>query len=303
MVTTKILLNESNVIDKSIRQAWLGECLGVGFGYFISHADDPINPAVLQRYRTGLTRLEQGEPLAYVVGKQAFWKHEFIVNQHTLIPRPDTEVLVETVIKHIQKTQSNKNSLSNLVSQTGHMQYTPAEPCIDTSTLKILDLGTGTGCIAISLASENPNASVTAVDFSAEALAVAKKNAELNQVSNIEFIQSNWFEALYPLTPTFDIIVSNPPYIDSADTHLQGLTAEPITALVADNHGLADIEKIVATSRDFLTHHGLLAIEHGYDQAESVQAIFVEKGFANVQTVKDYGGNDRVTYGIFDKIA
>lgn len=137
---------------------------------------------------------------------------------------------------------------------------------------------------------------VTAVDMSEGALAVAKQNIQLNNVDNVQLLQSSWYDEL-PTDSKFEVIVSNPPYIDPTDTHLTDLSAEPITALTADNHGLADIEHIVAHGRDYLQAGGLLAIEHGHDQGQAVREIFAHHGFSNVKTVKDYGGNDRVTLG------
>ena len=274
--TSQSLLAEPSPVEKSARQAWLGECLQVGFSYFITHADKPIADDIVTKYREGIAKLEQGVPLAYVIGRQGFWRHEFKVNQYTLIPRPDTETLVETVL--------------NLTKN----RFNLAHP------LRLLDLGTGSGCIAISLAAEQPNWQVTATDFSTQALAVAQHNAQQIGTANVEFYQGSWFQALPDDMPKFDIIVSNPPYIDSDDEHLPALTAEPITALVAANHGLADIEVIVQGSGVRLNAQGLLAIEHGYDQGDAVQQIFRQYSFTDVTTLKDFGGNDRVTYGFFN---
>lgn len=274
--TSQSILAEPSPVEKSARQAWLGACLQVGFSYFITHADKPIADDIVTKYREGIAKLEQGVPLAYVIGRQGFWRHEFKVNQYTLIPRPDTETLVETVL--------------NLAKNRFNLAH----------SLRLLDLGTGSGCIAISLAAEQPNWQVTATDFSTQALAVAQHNAQQIGTANVEFYQGSWFQALPDDMPKFDIIVSNPPYIDSDDEHLPALTAEPITALVAANHGLADIEVIVQGSRVRLNAQSLLAIEHGYDQGGAVQQIFRQYSFTDVTTLKDFGGNDRVTYGFFN---
>ena len=277
--TSQSILAEPSPVEKSARQAWLGACLQVGFSYFITHADKPIADDIVTKYREGIAKLEQGVPLAYVIGRQGFWRHEFRVNQYTLIPRPDTETLVETVL--------------NLAKNRFNLAH----------SLRLLDLGTGSGCIAISLAAEQPNWQVTATDFSTQALAVAQHNAQQIGTANVEFYQGSWFQALPDDMPKFDIIVSNPPYIDSDDEHLPALTAEPITALVAANHGLADIEVIVQGGRVRLNAQGLLAIEHGYDQGDAVQQIFRQYGFTDATTIKDFGGNDRVTYGFFNQIS
>ncbi len=274
--TSQSILAEPSPVEKSARQAWLGACLQVGFSYFITHADKPIADDIVTKYREGIAKLEQGVPLAYVIGRQGFWRHEFKVNQYTLIPRPDTETLVETVL--------------NLAKNRFNLAH----------SLRLLDLGTGSGCIAISLAAEQPNWQVTATDFSTQALAVAQHNAQQIGTANVEFYQGSWFQALPDDMPKFDIIVSNPPYIDSDDEHLPALTAEPITALVAANHGLADIEVIIQGSGARLNAQGLLAIEHGYDQGDAVQQIFRQYSFTDVTTLKDFGGNDRVTYGFFN---
>lgn len=274
--TSQSILAEPSPVEKSARQAWLGACLQVGFSYFITHADKPIADDIVTKYREGIAKLEQGVPLAYVIGRQGFWRHEFKVNQYTLIPRPDTETLVETVL--------------NLAKNRFNLAH----------SLRLLDLGTGSGCIAISLAAEQPNWQVTATDFSTQALAVAQHNAQQIGTANVEFYQGSWFQALPDDMPKFDIIVSNPPYIDSDDEHLPALTAEPITALVAANHGLEDIEVIVQGSGARLNAQGLLAIEHGYDQGDAVQQIFRQYSFTDVTTLKDFGGNDRVTYGFFN---
>lgn len=229
------------------------------------------------KFNAGMDKMQQGIPLAYLTGQQAFWSLDFKVNAHTLIPRPDTEVLVEQVLEWIESNPSLQ----------------------DKNAKRLLDLGTGSGCIAISLAHElkQSNWQVVAVDLSAEALNVAQQNATDNEVDNVEFIQSSWYKKLADSKPLFEVIVSNPPYIDEADEHLQGLKAEPISALRAPNQGLADIKLIVEQAPNYLQQDGLLAIEHGYDQGEAVRDIFYHNGFEAIKTAKDYGGNERVTLG------
>lgn len=229
-----------------------------------------------KQFNAGVTKMQQGMPLAYLTGQQAFWSLSFMVNEHTLIPRPDTEILIEQVIDWINT------------------------PSIHASTKRLLDLGTGSGCIAISLAHElkNDNWQVVAVDLSPAALEVAQHNALINEVANIKFIQSSWYDALRTHEKvSFDVIVSNPPYIDEEDEHLAQLKAEPISALSAPNHGLADIEHIIQQAPSYLRIGGLLAIEHGFDQGVAVRQLFANSGFESVITVQDYGGNDRVTLG------
>ncbi|MBU5615921.1 peptide chain release factor N(5)-glutamine methyltransferase [Psychrobacter sp. TAE2020] len=239
----------------------------------------------LAQFNAGVTKMEQGIPLAYLTGQQEFWSLSFQVNEHTLIPRPDTEVLVEQVLDWIN-AQHKINSAN-----------TQAHTVIPK---RLLDLGTGSGCIAISLAHElkRANFQVVAVDLSLEALKVATANAQLNSIDNIKFVPSRWYSELSTdASQLFDIIVSNPPYIDEADEHLARLQAEPISALSAANKGLADIEHIVQQAPQYLQLGGLLAIEHGFDQGLAVRQLLVDSGFDSVQTVKDFGGNDRVTLG------
>ena len=256
--------------------------------FLITDEDYQLTNTEYERFNTGLVQMQQGTPLAYLTGKQEFWSLSFTVNEHTLIPRPDTEVLVEQVLQWI--SAQDKESAPNATA----------------SNKRLLDLGTGSGCIAISLAHELKLADklkplswqVVAVDFSAKALEVAKYNATANKVHNIELVQSSWYSELSTdNTQLFDVIVSNPPYIDEADEHLAGLLAEPISALSAPNHGLADIEHIIKYAPQYLRVGGLLAIEHGFDQGSAVRQLFISNDFNTVQTIQDFGGNDRVTLG------
>ena len=253
--------------------------------------DYQLSATELAQFNAGVTKMQQGIPLAYLTNKQEFWSLDFKVNEHTLIPRPDTEVLVEQVLHWINTADKE------LV------------PNADTSNKRLLDLGTGSGCIAISLAHELKLArklkqvswQVVAVDLSTEALKVAQHNAVSNGV-DIEFVYSTWYEALSTQDEQlFDVIVSNPPYIDEADEHLAGLLAEPISALSAPNHGLADIEHIIKYAPKYLQEGGLLAIEHGFDQGLAVHQLFIDNNFIKVKTIQDFGGNDRVTLGQFNK--
>lgn len=259
---------------------WLLHVLQQPLSFLITDESYPLTAAEFEQFNAGISKMQQGTPLAYLTGRQEFWSLNFQVNEHTLIPRPDTEVLVEQVLNWI-----NRQPFS-----TGYR--------------RLLDLGTGSGCIAISLAHElqlaNDTSSwqVVAVDLSKEALKVAQANAKLNHIDNIEFIKSSWYHKLpADSEQLFDIIVSNPPYIDESDEHLARLQAEPISALSAPNQGLADINHIVEHAPRYLQMGGLLAIEHGFNQGAVVQQLFIDIGFDNVQTVQDFGGNDRVTLG------
>jgi release factor glutamine methyltransferase len=224
-----------------------------------------------QEYLSGLARIQAGEPLAYVTGSQPFWTLDLKVTKDTLVPRPDTEVLVETVL-HLDLPED----------------------------ARIVDMGTGTGAIALSLASERPDWSITATDIYEPTLEVAQFNAEKHQLPQVKFALGSWLDALEK-GQYFDVIASNPPYIDADDVHMQDLATEPRRALVAENHGLADIEMIIQQSRKWLTANGWVVLEHGYDQADAVREIFKKFGYRDIDTVKDYGGNDRVTLGCYNQ--
>ena len=226
------------------------------------------NDALL--FDTLINRRINGEPVAYLVGFKEFWSLPLNVSTSTLIPRPDTETLIELVLEHHQNAQC-----------------------------KVLDLGTGTGAIALALASENSQWDITAVDFNTDAVALAQSNAKKLNLMQVNILASNWFEALSDTQ--FDIIVSNPPYIDPEDVHLsQGdVRFEPKSALIAENHGLADIEHIIEHGRKHLVAGGKMYIEHGYDQGEAVRHIFNRLGYVNSSTEKDLAGNDRITWASF----
>ena len=266
---------------------WLLFVIEQPSSFLITDESYQLNDSELAQFHAGVTKMQQGTPLAYLTGQQEFWSLNFKVNQHTLIPRPDTEILIEQVLTWI-------NSQPKSVDD-------------DNKPKRLLDLGTGSGCIAISLAHELKQScqnssteswQVVAVDLSLEALKIAKHNAMVNEVADIEFIQSSWYDALSTQDePLFDVIVSNPPYIDEEDEHLARLVAEPISALSAPNHGLADIEHIVQQAPQHLNVGGLLAIEHGFDQGLAVRQLFLDNRFESVHTVQDFGGNDRVTLG------
>ena len=283
------LTNESASI--SLPSFWLTDWLlfviDKPSSFLITDEHYQLTDSQLEQFHKGVTKMQQGTPLAYLTGQQEFWSLNFKVNEHTLIPRPDTEILIEQVLTWIQSQPKIAND--------------------DKKPKRLLDLGTGSGCIAISLAHElkqklmscsGENWQVVAVDLSSEALKVASHNAMVNEVADIKFIQSSWYDALATQDePLFDVIVSNPPYIDEEDAHLARLVAEPISALSAPNHGLADIEHIVQHAPQYLLQGGLLAIEHGFDQGDAVRQLFLNRGFESVYTVQDYGGNDRVTLG------
>ena len=223
----------------------------------------------LKNFNTLVERRVSGEPIAHILGERGFWSLNLKVTKDTLIPRPDTERLVELALEHIPEN----------------------------AAWKILDLGTGSGAIALSLAKERPNVFISATDQSKAALDIAKENAKINNISNIEFIQSNWFEKL--AQQQFNMIVSNPPYIKENDPHLkQGdVRFEPLSALTSGKDGLNDICTIINNSHKHLTNQGILLIEHGYDQAEDVCRLLKDANFKNVDYFKDDNGHPRVSIG------
>ncbi|MCO6523916.1 MAG: peptide chain release factor N(5)-glutamine methyltransferase [Candidatus Schmidhempelia sp.] len=236
--------------------------------FLMAFSETKLNDQQLKQLDECLKRRKNGEPIAYITGVKEFWSLPFKVNTSTLIPRPDTEKLVELALEHL-----------------------PHHPC------EILDLGTGTGAIAIALATERPDCLITAVDYSLDAVKLAQTNAENIGVENIYFFQGNWFRPVK--NRKFTMIVSNPPYIDAEDPHLSigDVRFEPLTALVADDNGLSDIKHIVQQSSLYLKQYGWLLIEHGWQQGEAVQTLFKQQGFQLVETYTDYSGNQRVTLG------
>jgi release factor glutamine methyltransferase len=233
--------------------------------------DKPLQPEQLAAFLALLAQRQQGIPIAYITGNREFWSRDFLVSPDVLIPRPDTELLIELSLKLIAADE-------------------PA---------KIIDLGTGSGIIAIILAAERPQAQLSATDFSVAALRIAQLNADKHHISNIEFYQSNWFDNV-PNTK-FKLIISNPPYIAEDDIHLQqgDVRFEPQTALSAPKQGLADIRIIAEAGRHYLELGGHLLIEHGYNQQQQVQALFKDLHYDKVQTYTDLSGQPRVTYGLW----
>jgi len=222
----------------------------------------------VNQYRSLIQERQSGKPVAYLTGTREFWSMEFEVNEHTLIPRPETECLVETALKLIP----------------------------DNANLDIADLGTGSGAILIAIASERPRCKIIATDICDHALAVAVKNTVRLGVNNIQFIKSDWYANM---EGSFDVIVSNPPYIRNDDEHLHGdgITYEPEPALCGGVDGLDAIRNIISNAGRYLNKGGWLVIEHGFDQAQAVRSLLKNNGFINIKTRRDYAGVDRVTMG------
>lgn len=222
-----------------------------------------------QSYLQAIQRLNTGEPLAYILGHQPFWTLNLSVNQHTLIPRPDSEIVVETILN----LPIAKNA-------------------------QLLDMGTGSGAIGLAIASERPAWQCILTDIHAETLATAEYNAKQHHLNNVAFYLGRWYQALEQQNIQFDVIVSNPPYLAEDDEHLDELLKfEPKRALVAEQQGLSDIIDIVQNAKYYLKTNGYVVIEHGWQQAQAVQEIFNSAGFHGIKTIQDYGGNDRVTLG------
>jgi release factor glutamine methyltransferase len=238
--------------------------------WLYAHADDTLGDVELATFNTLLNRRCAGEPVAYLIGRRGFWSLDLQVTPATLIPRPETELLVELALQRI-----------------------PTDARID-----IADLGTGSGAIALAIARERPLAQVWATDMSEAALAVARSNAQSATIANVHFVQGDWCEALGD--GRFDVIVSNPPYIATDDSHVrQGdLRFEPIAALVSGKDGLDAIRQIVGEAPGHLKPGGALLFEHGYDQGLAARELLRAAGYTDVATAVDIEGRDRVTGGI-----
>jgi release factor glutamine methyltransferase len=250
-------------------QLLLQHVLNVNRAWLIAHQNDALQPNTHAAYRALINRRVNGEPIAYILGVREFYGLNLKITPATLIPRPDTETLVDTALA---KIPLQKNST-------------------------ICDLGTGTGAIALAIAKHRPHAFVTAIDASQAALDVAVENAQNLEIPNINFVLSDWFSVLKD--ERFDFIVSNPPYIEANDTHLtQGdLPWEPISALASGQDGLSDIRKIIHQAPQHLNPQGWLLLEHGYNQAEQVAALLKQAGFTEISHSQDLAGINRVTLG------
>jgi release factor glutamine methyltransferase len=243
-------------------------CLGKSRTFLYTWPNRTLTPKQWKRFQQMVSKRSKGRPVAHLVGEREFWSLPFIVNETTLIPRPDTEILVETALNLPLDKQA-----------------------------RVLDLGTGTGAIALALASERSQWQITAVDKVEDAVALALANRENLDLPQVEILQSDWFSVLNGRE--FDLIVSNPPYIDEHDEHLhQGdVRFEPLSALTAAEEGFADLYHIAEKARLHLAPGGYLLLEHGFEQALKLRAKLIELGYQDVATVRDFGSNDRCTLG------
>lgn len=267
MTIGTLLAEAQAVIGRSEARLLLRHQLQRDVAWLIAHGEEVCTDGDVQNLRAQVARRVAGEPVAYITGKREFYGREFAVGPAVLIPRPETEMLVELALQRLPRGGA------------------------------VLDLGTGSGCIGVTLAAERPDLRVTLVDASAEALDVARANARRWAPANTTLLASDWFAALSG--QRFDLVASNPPYIATGDAHLaQGdLHFEPRAALVAGEDGLADIRRIVASAPEHLAPGGWLLFEHGYDQHAASTALLQQTGYREVFSARDLAGILRVSGG------
>lgn len=257
------LISDSALLDVELMLCHL---LDKPRSYLFTWPEKEINESDEKRLKAFVQRRINGEPVAHILGSRGFWDFDLEVSSTTLIPRPDTEVLVEKALELCELREA-----------------------------RVADLGTGTGAIALALAWERPHWHVVGSDFVQQAAALAERNRKKLKLDNVEIKTGSWFE---PHSGKYDLIVSNPPYIDPADPHLlEGdVRFEPLSALTADNQGMADIETISTDARDYLSVGGVLILEHGFDQGALCRALLASLGYEAIETACDYGNNERVTH-------
>ena len=233
-----------------------------------AYPDKVLSRINIKKFEELINKRSKGYPIAYITKQKEFWSHKLYINENILIPRPETELLVEKSLELISTYPLNK----------------------------ILELGTGSGAIAIALASENSAIDIEATDIKDDAIKIARNNADLYKINNIKFITSDWFSTIKK--NDYDLIVSNPPYIASNDPNLRNhdIKFEPESALVSGNDGLDDLQKIIQESGNYLKNHGWLIVEHAYNQGMKVRKLFLDNDFSST-TIKDYNKLERVTFG------
>lgn len=265
----ELLRSAEQLVSRIDARFLLQSVLNVEAAFLIAHADLLLGTEQIRRFQQLLARRIEGEPVAYLTGKKGFYDLVFEVTPDVLVPRPETELLVEIALSKVPLGQR----------------------------CDILDLGTGSGAIAVTIAKHRPDAQVTAVDISSAALVVARENAEKYAIKNIAFVEADWFSGFS--SEKFAVIVANPPYITLGDPHLEedGLRFEPFIALTAQENGLECICKIIIQAPDYLENAGWLMLEHGYDQASVCQELLDRTDFLSIFTQSDLAGIDRVTGG------
>ncbi|MGB0449744.1 MAG: peptide chain release factor N(5)-glutamine methyltransferase [Porticoccaceae bacterium] len=248
--------------------------LDVDRSYLKTWPDRELDSVAEEQFQQLLTRRIQGEPIAYLIGTQGFWTLDLKVSPDTLIPRPETELLVEAALELELPQQA-----------------------------RVLDLGTGTGAIALALATERSQWQISAVDLMPKAVQLARANCQRHQLDNVEIFQSCWFGEIPP--QRFDLIVSNPPYIEDGDQHLTrgDVRFEPASALVSGSDGLDDLRLLIAESVDYLADSGWLMVEHGFQQGAAVRELFRRAGFSAVETRADLNNLERITVGYSERAA
>lgn len=243
----------------------LARAIDMPRSYLFAHPEEPLDELAVGRFREALDRRLAGEPMAYITGRREFWSLELMVTPATLVPRPETELLVDLALREIPRR----------------------------AEWEILDLGTGSGAVAIAIAKERPLSRVTATDVSTEALDVARQNARQLEIPNVEFLAGDWVEPVR--ARTFNVVLSNPPYVRADDSALDALHCEPRNALAAGEDGLDAIRILARDCGALLEPGGMLLIEHGADQRDSVAALLRAHGWTDIACHTDYAGLPRVT--------
>ncbi len=263
MAATKLAeVSDSPRLDAEIL---LGLSIDMPRSYLFAHPDDILDDAAFDRFDALLQRRLHGEPMAYIVGSREFWSHELLVSPATLIPRPETELLVELALREIPRK----------------------------AAWNILDLGTGSGAIAVALAGERLLCEICAVDNSRAALGIARENARQLSLGNITFFEGSWTQPVRGRK--FEVIVANPPYVRADDEALAGLRYEPLEALASGQDGLDAIRALVVECADILADGGILLLEHGAEQLDAVASLLASNGWTDIRNHRDFSGHPRVT--------